>query len=100
VNVSPTVLRAVVQASWRARVQPLDAGWIRLAYAVPLLDSARAHRELGWRAEHDPVEALAEAVDGMRHGAGLGGPVLRARSMPADLRRFAQSGPISRREQP
>jgi UDP-glucose 4-epimerase len=100
VNMSPTILETVVQASWRARVQPLDAGWIRLAYAVPLLDSARAHRELGWRAEHDPVEALAEAVDGMRHGTGLGGPVLRPRSMLADLRRFASSGPISRRRQP
>lgn len=100
VNVPATVLQTLVQASWRAQLQPLDAGWIRLAYAVPLLDSGRAHRELGWRADHDPVDALADAVDGMRHGRGLGGPVLRPRSLRADVRRFVRSGPISRRQQP
>jgi UDP-glucose 4-epimerase len=100
VNVPPTVLETVVAATWRAQLQPLDAGWIRLAYAVPLLDSSRAQRELGWRAEHDPVEALAEAVDGMRHGTGAGGPVLRPRSWRDGLRRLVHSGPISRRQQP
>lgn len=100
VNLSPAILETVVQATWRAQVQPLDAGWIRLAYAVPMLDSSRAQRELQWRAEHDPVEALAEAVDGMRHGAGLGGPVLRPRSWRDGLRRLVHSGPISRRQQP
>lgn len=97
VNVAPRLLEAVVQASWRAHVQPLDSGWIRLAYAVPLLESSRAQDELGWTAEHDPVQALSEAVDAMRHGTGTDGPVLRPRSVRDQLRRLVRSGPISRR---
>ncbi|MCW2529703.1 MAG: epimerase [Pseudonocardiales bacterium] len=100
VGVSPGVLRSVVQATWRAQVQPLDGGWIRLAYAVPLLDSSRARSGLDWVAAHDPVEAMSEAIDGMRRGTGAGGPVLRHRQYFGELGRLVRSGPISRRSQP
>lgn len=99
VNVPSAILAAAVQVSWRAQLQPLDAGWIRLAYAVPLLDSSRAQRELGWTAAHDPVEALGEAVDGMRTGRGVDSPVLRPRSTVDGVRRLARFGPISRRRE-
>jgi UDP-glucose 4-epimerase len=100
VDLPPAVLTGLVDATWRAHLQPLDAGWIRLAYAVPLLDSARARTELGWAARRDPVDALAEAVDGMRHGRGVDSPVLRSRSWRDDVRRLVASGPISRRIKP
>ena len=99
VNLPPKVLEALVQASWRAQVQPLDAGWIRLAYAVPLLDCSRAETVLGWRATRDPVEALADAVAGMRDGSGGPSPVLRPRNAGDSVRRLLRVGPISRRAQ-
>ncbi len=69
-------LRAAAAVSWRLRLQPTPSGWLDLALGVPLLDVTRAHRELGWSAEHTAAEALVELVDGMREGAGLDTPPL------------------------
>ena len=100
VDLPPRLLEAVVAGSWRAQLQPLDAGWIRLAYAVPSLDCARAKTHLGWAATRDPVAALADAVAGMRDGHGLDSPVLRPRSIHDGLRHLLAAGPISRRAEP
>jgi UDP-glucose 4-epimerase len=71
------VLRAAVEASYRARLHPTDAGWIDLAAAVPLMATGRAVAELGWRPAHTSTEALLEMLDGMAHGIGGPSPVLR-----------------------
>jgi nucleoside-diphosphate-sugar epimerase len=100
VHVPSGVVRAAVSLSWHARLQQLDPGWIDLAYAVPLLDTARAASELGWSARTDAVSVLAETVDGMRQGASDRSPVLRPRSVPAALGRFVRRGPVSSRPRP
>jgi UDP-glucose 4-epimerase len=69
VPVPPAVLRAAAGLTWRARLQPVDEGWVALALAVPLLDSGRAQRELGWAATVPADAALEELVSGMAHGA-------------------------------
>jgi UDP-glucose 4-epimerase len=97
VHVPAAAVRAAVSLSWHARIQQLDAGWIDLAYAVPLMDTARATSELGWSATKDAVSVLAETVDGMREGAADRSPVLRPRSVPAALERFVRRGPVSSR---
>lgn len=77
VAVPRRLLRAGAQLSWRLHLQPTPAGWVDLAFAVPVLDSARARAELGWAPTVGADEALLELLDGMAHGAGLPTPPLR-----------------------
>jgi nucleoside-diphosphate-sugar epimerase len=100
VHVPAAAVRAAVSLSWHARLQQLDAGWIDLAYAVPLMDTSRAASELGWSATRDAVSVLAETVEGMREGATDRSPVLRPRSVPAAVGRFVRHGPVSSRRRP
>jgi UDP-glucose 4-epimerase len=97
VHVPATGVRAAVSASWHARLQPLDAGWIDLAYAVPLMDTSRAHSELGWAPTTDATRVLAETVQGMQEGAAGPSAVLRPRTVAGGVARFVREGPVSRR---
>lgn len=92
VHVPRGVLRAAVALSWRARLQPLDPGWVDLAFAVPLLDTTRARRELGWAPTVDARTALAQVVDGMADGAATASPVLRPRTVASELVTAARRG--------
>ena len=96
---SPAV-RAAVSLSWRARVQPVDPGWVDMGFALPLLDTSRATTELGWSPSKDSLTVLAETVEGMREAAADRSPVLRPRSVPAAIGRFLSRGPVSSRERP
>ncbi len=100
VPVPAAAVRAAVSLSWHARLQPLDAGWIDLGHAVPLMDTSAAAAELGWSPTHDALSVLAETVEGMRDGASDRSPVLRPRSVPAALGRFARRGSVSSRREP
>ena len=62
--------RALTDLTWRLHLQPTPPGWLDLALGVPLMDSGRAHRELGWRPARTSTEALAELLEGLRRGAG------------------------------
>jgi UDP-glucose 4-epimerase len=100
VPVPRAALRGLVASTWRLGLQPLDPGWLDLAFAVPVMDSGRARRELGWTPAVDARAALAELFDGMRSGAGASSPPLRPRSAPAELRDLLIRGPISHRRLP
>jgi nucleoside-diphosphate-sugar epimerase len=100
VHVPSAAVRAAVAASWHARLQPIDAGWIDMAYALPLLDTTRARTELGWTPRQDALSVLAETVEGMQDSAADRSPVLRPRSVPGALGRFARRGPVSSRRTP
>lgn len=63
-------LRGAASLTWRAHLQPADAGWIDLALQAPLMDTARARRELGWEPRKSSLDALAELLAGLRHGDG------------------------------
>jgi nucleoside-diphosphate-sugar epimerase len=73
------VLRAAAAVTWRARLQPVEPGWIDLAAGVPLLSSARAAVELGWTPRIDALDAVAELFTGMAEHAGAPSPALRER---------------------
>ncbi|MFK0041264.1 NAD-dependent epimerase/dehydratase family protein [Paenarthrobacter sp. NPDC090517] len=74
------VLRAVVEVSWRLRLQVTDAGWVDMAANAPIMDTARAHALLGWSPKHSSLESLAEMLDGIGAGRGRkGSPPLRPR---------------------
>jgi nucleoside-diphosphate-sugar epimerase len=97
VHMPRTLLRAAADLGWRVRLQPLDPGWIDLAFAVPLLDTTRARTELGWSPGVDARTALAEVLTGMADGAATTSPVLRPRSVAAELAALVRRGPVVKR---
>lgn len=70
------LVRAGAAATWRMRLQPTPAGWVDMGRGVPLMDTERAHRELGWQPRRSAGEALREVLAGMAKGAGGGTPPL------------------------
>jgi UDP-glucose 4-epimerase len=100
VHVPRAVLRAATALTWRARLQPLDPGWVDLAFAVPLLDTGRARRELDWTPKIDARTALAEVVAGMAEADSAPSPPLRHRSVRGELAALLRRGPVSHRTRP
>ena len=100
VHVPSAVVRAAMSAAWHARLQPLDPGWLDLGFSVPLMDTSRATRELGWQARTDALSVLAETVAGLRDAASDRTPVLRPRSVAGQLRKVLTAGPVTSRKQP
>jgi UDP-glucose 4-epimerase len=100
VHIPQRALRAAADLTWRLRLQPLDPGWLDLAFAVPLLDSGRARRELGWTPAVPADAVLAEVLAGMADRAGTASPALRVRSAAAELLAAARGRPIDRRSRP
>jgi len=76
------LLRGAAALSWKLRLQPSPPGWVDLALAVPLMDTTRARRELGWVPRRTSVEALNELLDGLRDGADFPTPPLSATTAP------------------
>ncbi|GGJ94833.1 NAD-dependent epimerase [Pilimelia anulata] len=78
VPVPALLLRVAAAATWLARLQPTDPGWVDMAVSTPLMDATRAHLELGWKPRYSATEALAEIVTGMAARADAPTPALRA----------------------
>ena len=100
VHLPAPVLRAAAAASWRLHLQQVDAGWVDLAFQVPLLDAGRAERELGWFPAYDAVSVLGETVEGMMTGRAGSTPPMRPRRVVDRLRRAVTRGPVGYRRKP
>ena len=100
VQIPAAVVRQAAAVSWRAHLQPVDPGWIDLAYGVPLLDTTRARDELGWRPRADGPDVLEEVVAGMRSRASDATPPLRPRTVAQSLGWSLRVGAVSRRREP
>jgi UDP-glucose 4-epimerase len=75
-----SLLRGLVALTWKLRIQPTDAGWIDMASGAPVMDTGRARRLLGWEPRMSSIEAIAQVLDGMATGEGVGpSPVLKPR---------------------
>jgi UDP-glucose 4-epimerase len=87
VKMPAALLRAGAAAAYALRLTPTEAGWVDMAFGVPLMDTGRARRELGWTARQSSTDALAELLAGMRSGSDLDTPPLaRGTTAPARLR--------------
>jgi len=100
VHVPSGLLGALVDLTWRARLQHIDRGWLDLAFTVPLLDCSRARTELGWAPKWTAKEALADLLEGVVYRAHTDSPPLRKRSLLDLLRRDVTDGLISSRRLP
>lgn len=100
VHVPFTLLRAAADLSWRAHLQPVDAGWVDMAYGVPVLDTTRARSELGWTPQHDARAVLDEMVASMATPGHGESAVLRPRTITDGVRRALGRGPVSHRREP
>ncbi len=100
VHLPAPLLSTALGLTWRARVQPLDPGWLDLAFAVPLLDTTRARTVLGWEPVVDARDALREVIGGMAASAAAASPVLRPRSVVRQLQRVVRWGPVGDRRFP
>jgi len=100
VDVPSAVLGTLVDTSWRARLQPIDRGWLDLAFSVPLLDCSRAQRELNWQPKWSSTAALADLLQGVAKQSHTESPPLRRRSMIEQLHRDITKGRITSRHLP
>ncbi|MCM3885721.1 NAD-dependent epimerase/dehydratase family protein, partial [Frankia sp. R82] len=76
VRLPAKLVRGLVWLGYRARLVPIDEGWIDLALGVPLMDTGRARDQLRWRPEHDAGSVLRAWLAGAAAGAGRATPVL------------------------
>lgn len=100
VHVPSGLLGALVDLTWRTRLQHIDRGWLDLAFSVPLLDCSRARTELEWAPKWTAQEALADLLEGVAQRAHTTSPPLRRRSVIDLLRRDLTEGLISSRRLP
>ena len=77
--------RSLAAIAWHTRLTPLPPSWLDLGLATPLLDTTRAHEELGWAPRRTGKQALADLLAGMRDGAGLETPPLSPRTRIREL---------------
>jgi UDP-glucose 4-epimerase len=76
VDLPPRVARALMDWSWRLRLQPSPPGWLDMALRVPLMDSGRAREELAWQPRVSALDALLELMEGVRRSEGMPTPPL------------------------
>jgi UDP-glucose 4-epimerase len=73
-------VRAAAALAWRLGLQPSEPGWLDLGMAVPIMDSGRICRELGWTPTRTADAALLELLEGIRTSAGTSTPPLDPRA--------------------
>jgi nucleoside-diphosphate-sugar epimerase len=76
VPVPAAALRWGAAAAFQLRLTPTPPGWVDMALAIPLMDSARARDVLGWQPRRDAGSTLLELLDGIRRSAGAPTPTL------------------------
>ncbi|BBX19162.1 epimerase [Mycolicibacterium duvalii] len=100
IHIPSGLLGTLVDLSWRTRVQPIDRGWLDMAFTVPLLNCARARAELDWRPQWSSMAALSDVLTGVAQQAYAESPPLRRRSMLEQLRRDLTDGQLTTRHLP
>lgn len=79
VSIPPAVLRPLLAAAWRTHAVAADPGWLDMAMSAPLMNTARAGRELAWTPKYDAREALRQVLHAIADGSGTASPPMRPR---------------------
>jgi UDP-glucose 4-epimerase len=66
------LLARLAGATFTARLQPTSSGWIKAAAGLPLMDTGRIRKELGWEPTWSAHDAVRDLLAGM--GADATGP--------------------------
>lgn len=69
---------AALKALWQLHAIPVPPGLLRTVLRVPVMDTGRAARELGWQPRSTADEALDELLRGLREAASGATPPLAA----------------------
>jgi UDP-glucose 4-epimerase len=80
IKIPAAVVRIGAAATYRLRLQPTEPGWLDMALAVPLMDSARAGTELGWKPRNNAPDTVRELIEAIRRGSQEQTPPLARRT--------------------
>jgi UDP-glucose 4-epimerase len=72
-------VRAAVSVLHHLHLLAVSPGWFDMATNTPLMDSGRAHAELGWQPRRTSSESGRELVAGLADGAAGASPALAGR---------------------
>lgn len=86
VEVPGRLARAGLAGLWHLHAVPAEPALLDLVLGLPLLDTRRIRRDLGWRPAVSSVEALQEVLQGMLRYSGGPTPPLEADSLRGRLR--------------
>ncbi|MDX2852740.1 SDR family oxidoreductase [Actinacidiphila glaucinigra] len=70
VRMPRSAVRAALAGAWRLHLVPSSPGLFDAVVRLPLMDTSRARRELGWEPHHTATRAIEEFLEGLREGAG------------------------------
>ena len=85
-------VRVLHQVAHVLRIVPGEPGWTDETLLSPLVDPARARRELRWSPQRSSLDALLETLQGLRDGAGEPTPPLAPHAGgPLRIREFLSS---------
>jgi UDP-glucose 4-epimerase len=76
VEVPPRLIRTALAAAFHTRLVPVEPGLLELFMTLPVMDTVRARRELGWAPRHSAVDALGDFVAGLAERQGAPTPPL------------------------
>lgn len=71
VSVPSQPLRALLSGAWHMHLVPVSPGLLDAVLHMPLMDTTRAHEELGWTPEYSASDALEDFLNGLHDGAGM-----------------------------
>jgi Nucleoside-diphosphate-sugar epimerases len=72
-------VRAVLAAAWHLHLVPAAPHLLDAVLRIPLMDTSRAARELGWSPRRSAREAIEEFLHGLRTSGGMSTPPLAPR---------------------
>lgn len=100
VHVPFPVLRRAADLAWRLHLQPVDVGWLDMAWQLPQLSAQRAATELDWRPTRSALAVLGELVAGIRDAAHGETPILRRRTVTEGIAEALRGRSGARRQRP
>ena len=73
-------IRTAVSAAWNLHLLPSSPTLLDLALSLPVMDTTRAHTELGWEPKYTSLDAITEFLRGLRGADGMNTPPLEPRA--------------------